>query len=170
MISVAVNVVTSILWHPLLSERYKSVERQTAINGLLKRHVERLQQLLQLREEREDFANLDLLISGDKNVMEEKMEKIESHLAEKRSKFIELEKLRLPICALKSDISLLLSNFARCNKNYILYNNILGTIHAILSDTDISEKMAHQCGTLKRAESIQSGSLGVAEETMHTLL
>ena len=172
LLIITINVLHSSLWHPHLSEKYTIMKAHAWVNGCVRRHVQLLQQLARLREERREFTHLNSLIKEDKELLELKIKETELSLYDKRDKIRDAgQRLGQESAGiLESDIRLLLSSHERYNKNYILYNNILDIIHKTLTDTDITEKLAYLCGTVNRSDAFQTSKFRSFEETMHKLL
>lgn len=166
----AINVLHSSLWHPELTTKHAVVQAMRRVDEALHHHTHLQHQLVRLKEERSEFATLKDLIGKDKEYLEEQMHDLTMDLCKRKEQYKEAQQLRLPTDMFRSNVSLLLSTYDRYSKTYFLYNDMINVINKTLSDTDITEKMAHFCGTVNKVDAFQFNSFRCFEDTMQKMM
>lgn len=160
------RVFRSVFWHP----HDRGDQQKEDENRFLEKQIKIFQQLGYLERARADFNEMLEKVLLDKEKIQEKMEDRRQKLEDKRTDYFEAKENNLPVETILSDTMLLLSNFERYKKLYILQNDILNLIDRTLTDTDVTQKIASLCGTVSRTEYLGSSNYSGFEDTMYQLI
>lgn len=170
LVVAAASIMQSSLWHPHATGKYTQINAMRKVNEAVRQCSLIRQRLARLRHERMEFHTLRQMILKDKKNMENHINIVTLDLYKKKAQHREATDVSLPVDTVESDILLLLSTYDRYNKTYGLYNDMLNLINKTLADTDITEKVAHICGTVTRKDNMWSTSFQSFEDTLSNMM
>ena len=163
------NVTRGIYWHPHGNQNI-TVRKQEWANECLRKQIQMLQQIAYLQKARLDFTNMQDNVLNDRKILANDMDNILNELHEKRKEFNEAKSNNDPVEIIKSDTVLLLCNYERHKKLYMLHNDILNLIDRTLTDTNVTQKIACLCGTVSRSDMLGHTRYSGFEDTMFQLI